>query len=92
MVPLTTSWRRRLFGSNALGTAEGIVTLPSLSKAQQRTERMQASPYREIILELLEFTKMVEKNPMAKLQYDPRNPSPTVLRQAVFARLRSGWI
>jgi hypothetical protein len=28
---------------------------------------------------------------MAKLQYDPRNPSPTVLRQAVFARLRSGW-
>jgi hypothetical protein len=34
---------------------------------------------------------MVEKNPMAKLQYDPRNPSPTVLRQAVFARLRNGW-
>ena len=28
---------------------------------------------------------------MAKLQYDPRNPSPTVLRQAVFARLRNGW-
>ena len=34
---------------------------------------------------------MVEKNLIAKLQYDPRNPSPTVLRQAVFARLRSGW-
>jgi hypothetical protein len=33
---------------------------------------------------------MMEKNLMAKLQYDPRNPSPTVLRQAVFARLRSG--
>ena len=28
---------------------------------------------------------------MTKLQYDPRNPSPTVLRQAVFARLRIGW-
>jgi hypothetical protein len=28
---------------------------------------------------------------MTKLQYDPRNPSPTVLRQAVFARLRMGW-
>jgi hypothetical protein len=26
-----------------------------------------------------------------KLQYDPRNPSPAVLRQAVFARLRLGW-
>jgi hypothetical protein len=28
---------------------------------------------------------------MTKLQYDPRNPSPTVIRQAVFARLRIGW-
>lgn len=28
---------------------------------------------------------------MTKLQYDPRNPSPTVLRQAVLARLRMGW-
>jgi hypothetical protein len=28
---------------------------------------------------------------LTKLQYDPRNPSPTVLRQAVFARLRRGW-
>jgi hypothetical protein len=28
---------------------------------------------------------------MANLQYDPRNPSPTILRQAVFARLRIGW-
>jgi hypothetical protein len=33
----------------------------------------------------------MEKNRMTKLQYDPRNPSPTVLRQAVFARLRNGW-
>ncbi len=32
-----------------------------------------------------------ENEPMTKLQYDPRNPSPTVLRQAVFARLRIGW-
>ena len=28
---------------------------------------------------------------MTKLQYDPGNPSQTVLRQAVFARLRTGW-
>jgi hypothetical protein len=28
---------------------------------------------------------------MTKLQYDPRSPSPSVLRQAVFARLRMGW-
>jgi hypothetical protein len=34
---------------------------------------------------------MEVKKSMTKLQYDPRNPSPTVLRQAVFARLRIGW-
>jgi hypothetical protein len=34
---------------------------------------------------------MEGKKSMTKLQYDPRNPSPTVLRQAVFARLRIGW-
>ncbi len=28
---------------------------------------------------------------MAKLQYDPLNPSATVLREAVFARIRAGW-
>jgi hypothetical protein len=28
---------------------------------------------------------------VAKIQYDPRNPSPSVIRQAVFARLRIGW-
>ena len=28
---------------------------------------------------------------MNKIRYDPRNPDPTVIRQAVFARLRVGW-